>query len=73
MANQASSVHDKFLENLISKKVPVMVFLINGVKLQGCIDACDEVALILRREQGVQLLYRQAVSTIVPQYRDEPL
>lgn len=66
-----SKVYDKFINNLMDEKISVVIFLINGVKLQGVIDDFDEVSLILKREQNVQLLYRQAISTIVPQYKNE--
>lgn len=65
-----SKIYDKFMNNLVNDKTPVVIFLINGVKLQGIIDDYDEVSLVLKREQSIQLLYRQAVSTIVPQNKE---
>jgi host factor-I protein len=62
-------VYDKFVGSLIENKTAVVIFLINGVKLQGVIDDFDEVSVVLKRDQYVQLLYRHAISTIVPQYR----
>ena len=62
-----TKVHDKFVDSLVDDKTMVVIFLINGVKLQGVIDDFDETSLVLRRDQYVQLLYRQAISTIVPQ------
>jgi host factor-I protein len=66
-----NKVYDKFLSNLVNESVPVVIFLINGVKLQGTISDFDEVSIILVREQNVQLLYRHAISTIVPQNKGE--
>jgi host factor-I protein len=66
-----SKTYDKFLRNLINENIPVVIFLINGVKLQGTISDFDEISIILVREQNAQLLYRQAISTIVPQNKNE--
>lgn len=55
------------MKSLEEDKILVVVFLVNGVKLQGFIEDFDEVSIILKREQNVQLLYKHAVSTIVPQ------
>jgi host factor-I protein len=66
-----NKVYDKFLNNLVDDNIPVVIFLINGVKLQGTISDFDEISIILVREQNVQLLYRQAISTIVPQNKGE--
>lgn len=66
-----TKVYEKFMDNLIDQKTPVVVFLINGVKLQGVVDDFDEVVLLLKRDQNIQLLYRKAISTIVPQYRTD--
>lgn len=59
------------MNDLKDEKTPVIVFLINGVKLQGVIDDFDEVVVILKRDQNVQLLYKKAISTIVPQYKND--
>ncbi|MDR0631423.1 MAG: RNA chaperone Hfq [Holosporales bacterium] len=66
-----SKVYDRFINNLINDNVSVVIFLINGVKLQGIISDFDDVSIILTREQNVQLLYRQAISTIVPQSKND--
>jgi host factor-I protein len=64
-------VYEKFLKELIEETIPVVIFLVNGVKLQGVISDFDEISIILVREQSVQLLYRQAISTIVPQGKND--
>jgi host factor-I protein len=66
-----SKVYDRFMRDLMDEKTSVVIFLINGVKLQGVISDFDEISLILTREQHVQLLYRSAISTIVPQNRQD--
>ncbi|MDR1908021.1 MAG: RNA chaperone Hfq [Holosporales bacterium] len=66
-----SKIYDRFMNDLVDNKIPVIIFLINGVKLQGVVSEFDEVSIVLVREQSVQLLYRQAISTIVPQNKGE--
>ena len=55
-----------FLNDIKDGKVAVTVFLINGVKLQGIITQQDEESLLLRRDGHTQLVYKHAVSTIMP-------
>lgn len=55
-----------FFKALIDQEMPVTVFLTNGVKLQGIIIAVDEHVLLLQREGLVQLIYKHAVSTVMP-------
>ena len=59
-------LQDAFLTHLRMHKTPTTVFLINGVKLQGIVTGCDAATLLLRREDHVQLVYKHAVSTIMP-------
>ncbi|MDR0625465.1 MAG: RNA chaperone Hfq [Holosporales bacterium] len=65
--SEEKRVYEKFLNNLVNNKSQVTVFLINGVKLQGVVDSFDDVAVILKKDQFVQLLYKHAISTIIPQ------
>jgi host factor-I protein len=60
------SVQDTFLNYLRKHKTPVTVFLINGVKLQGAITWFDPFSLLLRRDAHAQLVYKHAISTIMP-------
>lgn len=60
------NVQDVFLNNVRKQKVPVTVFLVNGVKLQGIITWFDNFSMLLRRESHVQLVYKHAISTIMP-------
>ena len=62
----SQNVQEDFLNDLKKNKVSVTVFLINGVKLQGIITWFDENALLLRRDGHTQLIYKHAVSTIMP-------
>lgn len=55
-----------FLTDIRDNKIAVTVFLINGVKLQGIITFFDEGSFLLRRDGHTQLVYKHAVSTIMP-------
>ncbi len=55
-----------FLEKLMQDEIAVTVFLVNGVKLQGIITHFDETTLLLRRDGHTQLIYKHAISTIMP-------
>jgi len=60
------NVQDVFLNHVRKNKVPVTVFLINGVKLQGIISWFDNFSVLLRRDGHVQLVYKHAISTVMP-------
>ena len=62
----SQNVQEDFLNDLKKNKVSATVFLINGVKLQGIITWFDENSLLLRRDGHTQLIYKHAVSTIMP-------
>jgi len=66
MAAKAQNLQDVFLNNVRKSKIPVTVFLVNGVKLQGIITWFDNFSLLLRRDGHSQLLYKHAVSTLMP-------
>lgn len=59
-------IQEDFLNNLSTNKISVTVFLVNGVKLQGLITYFDEHSLLLRRDGHTQLIYKHAISTIMP-------
>ncbi len=65
MASQ-QNLQDAFLNNVRKNKNPVTVFLVNGVKLQGVITWFDNFCLLLRRDGTSQLVYKHAISTIMP-------
>jgi len=60
------NVQDVFLNHVRKNKTPVTVFLMNGVKLQGVISWFDNFCVLLRRDSQVQLVYKHAISTIMP-------
>ena len=66
MADRAMSLQDQFLNAVRKGKTPVTIFLMKGVKLQGVITWFDAFSILLRRDGTSQLLYKHAVSTIVP-------
>ena len=66
MANDKQNLQDSFLNQLRKSKISVTIFLINGVKLQGVITWFDNFCLLLRRDGQSQLVYKHAISTIMP-------
>ena len=61
---KAQNLQDSFLNHVRKHKVPVTIFLVNGVKLQGVITWFDNFCLLLRRDAQSQLVYKHAISTI---------
>ncbi|PTN02670.1 host factor-I protein [Rhodovulum imhoffii] len=66
MAADRQNLQDAFLNHVRKTKVPVTIFLINGVKLQGVITWFDNFCVLLRRDGQSQLVYKHAISTIMP-------
>ncbi len=66
MAEKVQNVQDVFLNKIRKEKMSVTVFLVNGVKLQGIVTWFDNFCLLLRRDSHVQLIYKHAISTIMP-------
>ena len=67
MADRPLSLQDQFLNGVRKSKSPSTVFLVKGVKLQGMITWFDAFSLLLRRDSSSQLVYKHAISTIMPQ------
>ncbi|MCS6891857.1 MAG: RNA chaperone Hfq [Rhodovarius sp.] len=65
-AEKSQNVQDVFLNHVRKSKTPVTVFLINGVKLQGIITWFDNFSVLLRRDGHTQLVYKHAISTVMP-------
>ena len=65
-AERSQNVQDVFLNNIRKNKTPVTVFLVNGVKLQGVVTWFDNFCVLLRRDSHSQLVYKHAISTIMP-------
>jgi host factor-I protein len=63
---KTQNVQDVFLNNVRKNKLPVTIFLVNGVKLQGIITWFDNFCVLLRREAHSQLVYKHAISTVMP-------
>jgi host factor-I protein len=67
MAQEKSqNVQDVFLNYTRKNKTPVTVFLVNGVKLQGIVTWFDNFSVLLRRDGHTQLVYKHAISTVMP-------
>lgn len=66
MPEKIQNVQDVFLNKIRKEKMSVTVFLVNGVKLQGIVTWFDNFSMLLRREASVQLVYKHAISTIMP-------
>jgi host factor-I protein len=60
------NVQDVFLNHIRKNKVPVTIFLVNGVKLQGIVTWFDNFSVLLRRDAHSQLVYKHAISTVMP-------
>ncbi len=65
-ADRSQNVQDVFLNHVRKNKTAVTVFLVNGVKLQGVITWFDNFSVLLRRDAHSQLVYKHAISTVMP-------
>ena len=63
---KTQNVQDVFLNHVRKNKTAVTVFLVNGVKLQGIITWFDNFSVLLRRDGHTQLVYKHAISTVMP-------
>ncbi len=63
--SKGQSLQDPFLNTLRKERVPVSVFLVNGIKLQGQIESFDQFVVVLRNSVS-QMIYKHAISTVVP-------
>jgi host factor-I protein len=61
-----ASLQDTFLNHVRKAKIPLTIFLVNGVKLQGIVTWFDNFCVLLRRDGHSQLVYKHAISTIMP-------
>lgn len=62
---KGQSLQEPFLNTLRKEKIPVSIYLVNGIKLQGQIDSFDQFVILLRNSIN-QMVYKHAISTIVP-------
>lgn len=65
-AEKAQNLQDTFLNNVRKNRTSLTIFLVNGVKLQGVITWFDNFCVLLRRDGHSQLVYKHAISTIMP-------
>ncbi|ODU19826.1 MAG: RNA-binding protein hfq [Sphingomonas sp. SCN 67-18] len=66
MAEKVNNLQDIFLNSVRKSKTPVTMFLVKGVKLQGIITWFDNFSVLLRRDGNAQLVYKHAISTVMP-------
>ena len=65
-ADKTQNLQDVFLNHIRKNKNPVTIFLVNGVKLQGIVTWFDNFCVLLRRDHHSQLVYKHAISTVMP-------
>ena len=65
MSNKGQLLQDPFLNTLRTEHVPVSIYLVNGIKLQGQIESFDQYVVLLRNSV-TQMVYKHAISTVVP-------
>jgi len=63
--NRGTSLQDPFLNALRKERVPVSIYLVNGIKLQGQIESFDQFVVLLKNAVS-QMVYKHAISTVVP-------
>ncbi|MBA58872.1 MAG: RNA chaperone Hfq [Gammaproteobacteria bacterium] len=63
--SKGQSLQEPFLNVLRREKIPVSIFLVNGIKLQGQIESFDQFVIVLRDSVN-QMIYKSAISTVVP-------
>ena len=66
MSEKKQNLQDTFLNSVRKSKTPLTIFLVNGVKLQGVVSWFDNFCVLLRRDGQSQLVYKHAISTIMP-------
>ena len=63
--SKGQNIQDPFLNALRKERVPVSIFLVNGIKLQGSVESFDQFVVMLKSNSS-QMVYKHAISTIVP-------
>ncbi|MFZ4602172.1 MAG: RNA chaperone Hfq [Alphaproteobacteria bacterium] len=66
MDAKKQNLQDTFLNAVRKSKTPLTIFLVNGVKLQGVVTWFDNFCVLLRRDGQIQLVYKHAISTVMP-------
>jgi host factor-I protein len=65
MSSKGQNLQDPFLNTLRKERIPVSIYLVNGIKLQGQIDSFDQFVVLLKNNIS-QMVYKHAISTVVP-------
>ncbi len=65
-SDKKQTLQDAFLNSVRRSRTPLTIFLVNGVKLQGVVSWFDSFCVLLRRDGQAQLVYKHAISTIMP-------
>ncbi|RMG50838.1 MAG: RNA chaperone Hfq [Gammaproteobacteria bacterium] len=63
--SKGQTLQEPFLNHLRKERIPVSIFLVNGIKLQGTIESFDQFVVLLRNSVS-QMVYKHAISTVVP-------
>ena len=63
--SKGQSLQDPFLNTLRKERIPVSIFLVNGIKLQGTVESFDQFVVLLKNSVS-QMVYKHAISTVVP-------
>jgi host factor-I protein len=66
MTDKRQNLQDTFLNAVRKARTPLTIYLMNGVKLQGVVTWFDNFCVLLRRDGQIQLVYKHAISTIMP-------
>jgi len=66
MAERTQNLQDAFLNQVRKQRIPLTIFLVNGVKLNGVVTWFDNFCVLLKRDGIAQLVYKHAISTIMP-------
>ena len=66
MADRSQNLQDQFLNAVRKQRIPLTIFLVNGVKLTGVVTSFDNFCVLLRRDGSAQLVYKHAISTVMP-------
>ena len=65
MSTKIQSLQEPFFNTLRTEQIPVSIFLVNGIKLQGTVDSFDQFVIVLK-SSVYQMVYKHAISTVVP-------
>ncbi|MBC6674832.1 MAG: RNA chaperone Hfq, partial [Acinetobacter sp.] len=69
--SKGQTLQDPFLNSLRKERIPVSIFLVNGIKLQGHIESFDQYVVLLKNTVS-QMVYKHAISTVVPARNPRP-